>query len=669
MPYQSLYPTNSLSSGRMEAAETLEILLPPKRDKVSESAIASLRISTPGGYEGPWDPDRTPYVVEPMDCLTRRDLEAVIFVGIAQSGKTQGLVEGWLVYSVVDDPADMMIVHVTQDDARTFSRNRVDRMVYASPEMRGRLSPFGHDDNVFDKRFRAGNTLSIGWPTPGKFRGKNIPRMALTDYDGYPKDVGGEGGAFALARKRTTSFMSGGMTLVETSPGYEILDPEWKAKTEHEAPPTDGALALYNGGDRRRWYWTCPHCDERFEAFSWPEHPRSVLHWDTSIEDPEAAGATAHVICPECGSVIEERQKYAMNKDGVWLGEGWRTGKTRKSRVASFWMFGVAAAFQSWSSLVANYLKAKQSEEATGNAESLKATLNIDWGVPYLPKVAAVAADPDVYQARAEKAEKRRIWGEVRFLTMAIDQQKNRFVVQVIGWGLHGERWVVDRFNVSESDRMGEDSKLMRVEPFTHAEDWHVLDKVIERKYQTEGGVELEVKQVVIDTGGMDDATENAYAYWRRLNKLGKAARVMLIKGGSKMTAPRCVRSTTEFKRTGVPLYVLNVNQLKDEIDRSLNREEPGPGYIHFPEWLGGWFYKELTAEVRTADGWKRRSKQQGNEAFDLMVYNLAAFIMVKGETIDWTNPPHWARPLAEQVEKKEDDFSIFEKLGRSMNS
>ncbi|WP_345816556.1 terminase gpA endonuclease subunit [Paraburkholderia sp. PREW-6R] len=603
-----------------------------------------------------------------MDCLTRRDLEAVIFVGVAQSGKTQGLVEGWLVYSVVDDPADMMIVHVTQDDARTFSRNRVDRMVHASPEMRSRLSPFGHDDNVFDKRFRAGNSLSVGWPTPGKFRGKNIPRVALTDYDGYPKDVGGEGGAFALARKRTTSFMSGGMTLVETSPGFEILDPEWKAKTDHEAPPTDGALALYNGGDRRRWYWKCPHCDDLFEAFSWPDHPRSVLHWDRSIEDPEAAGATAHVICPECGAVIDERNKYAMNKAGVWLAEGWRTGTPRRSRIASFWMFGVAAAFQSWSSLVTNYLKAKRNEETTGNAESLKATLNVDWGVPFMPKVATVAADPDIYQARAEKVEKRCFWGDVRFLTMAIDQQKNRFVVQVIGWGPHGERWVVDRFNVSDSDRLGDDSRPQRIQPFTHAEDWHMLDKVIERSYRDAAGNALEVKLVLIDTGGSDDATENAYAYWRRLNKLGKGARVMLIKGDSRKSKPRCARSTTEGKRAGVPLYILNVDVLKDEIDRALTREEPGPNYIHFPDWLGGWFYKELTAEVRTPDGWRRRSRSQGNEALDLMVYNLAGFIMLNAEAIDWSAPPHWAKPVASRAAPTEDEFSAFEALARNMN-
>ncbi|WP_254905952.1 phage terminase large subunit family protein [Paraburkholderia youngii] len=659
-----------MSSGRHEAAESLEILLPPKRAKVSESAIANLRISTPGGYEGPWDPSITPYVVEPMDCLNRRDLEATIFAGVAQSGKTQALVEGWFVYTVIDSPADMMIVHVTQDDMRTFSRDRIDRMIVASPDMNARLSPFGNDDNVFDKRFRAGNRLRLGWPAPGKFRGKNVPRMALTDYDGYPPDVGGEGGAFTLARKRTTSFMSGGMTLVESSPGFEIFDPEWKPKTEHEAPPTEGTLALYNDGDRRRWYWKCPHCSERFEAFSWPEHPRSVLHWDTSIEDPERAGATARVVCPECGCVIDESQKHGLNLGGVWLAEGWRTGEPRKSRIASFWMFGVAAAFQSWASLVANYLRAKYDEERTGNAKTLKATLNVDWGVPYVPPQTTVAADPDEFQARAEKGvEKRRIWGDVRFLTTAIDQQKNRFVVQVIGWGPDGERWVVDRFNVTESDRLGEDGKPLRIQPFSHAEDWSALDKVIERVYRTESGATLEAKMVLIDSGGADDASENAYAYWRRLHKMGNSTRVRLIKGGSTPKTPRCARSKTESERLGVPLWILNVDQLKDEIDRSLTREAPGPGYIHFPDWLGSWFYKELTAEVRTPQGWKRRSKSQGNEALDLMVYNLAAFIMLGGEFINWAEPPHWARPLAQQVSDKEDDFSVFAKIGRSLNS
>ncbi|QUQ85825.1 phage terminase large subunit family protein [Escherichia coli] len=30
-------------------------------------------------------------------------------------------------------------------------------------------------------------------------------------------------------------------------------------------------------------------------------------------------------------------------------------------------------------------------------------------------------------------------------------------------------------------------------------------------------------------------------------------------------------------------------------------RDTPGPNYIHFPDWLGRWFYDELTYEERAA--------------------------------------------------------------------
>ncbi|MCE3090551.1 phage terminase large subunit family protein, partial [Escherichia coli] len=60
--------------------------------------------------------------------------------------------------------------------------------------------------------------------------------------------------AFSLASKRTTTFMSSGMTLVESSPGRDVKDVKWRRTSPHEAPPTTGILSLYNRGDRRRWY-------------------------------------------------------------------------------------------------------------------------------------------------------------------------------------------------------------------------------------------------------------------------------------------------------------------------------------------------------------------------------------------------------------------------------
>ncbi|MCM4841582.1 phage terminase large subunit family protein, partial [Escherichia coli] len=65
--------------------------------------------------------------------------------------------------------------------------------------------------------------------------------------------------------KRTTTFMSSGMTLVESSPGRDVKDVKWRRTSPHEAPPTTGILSLYNRGDRRRWYWPCPHCGEYFQ--------------------------------------------------------------------------------------------------------------------------------------------------------------------------------------------------------------------------------------------------------------------------------------------------------------------------------------------------------------------------------------------------------------------
>ncbi|EHC65541.1 tail fiber assembly like-protein, partial [Salmonella enterica subsp. enterica serovar Johannesburg str. S5-703] len=74
--------------------------------------------------------------------------------------------------------------------------------------------------------------------------------MALTDYDRFPEDIDGEGDGFSLASKRTTTFMSAGMTLAESSPGREITDVKWRRSSPHEAPPTTGILSLYNRGDQ-----------------------------------------------------------------------------------------------------------------------------------------------------------------------------------------------------------------------------------------------------------------------------------------------------------------------------------------------------------------------------------------------------------------------------------
>ncbi|MXC79271.1 phage terminase large subunit family protein, partial [Escherichia coli] len=80
-----------------------------------------------GGSSLPWDASLTPYIIEPMNCLSSRDYDAVVFVGPARTGKTVGLIDGWIVYSVVCEPADFLLIQMTEEKAREHSRKRLDR--------------------------------------------------------------------------------------------------------------------------------------------------------------------------------------------------------------------------------------------------------------------------------------------------------------------------------------------------------------------------------------------------------------------------------------------------------------------------------------------------------------------------------------------------------------
>jgi len=275
--------------------DTAQMVRPPERLAVSEAAEKYRKLNIPGGYVGPWKNEVTPYLIEPMDVLTSRDYTAMAFVGPAQTGKTD-MVLNWVAHSAICDPADMMIIEKSQATARDFSMRRLDRLYRHSVEVGQRLIPGRQNQNTYDSKFKAGQILTLSWPTINELSGKPIPRLWLTDYDRMPEDIDGEGSPFDLAAKRTTTFKSFGMTAVESSPGFEIENPKWMPTTKHEAPPTKGVLSIYNRGDRRRWYWRCVSCKNAFE----PDF--SLIQYPTSSDMMESA-EQAYMPCPHCGQI------------------------------------------------------------------------------------------------------------------------------------------------------------------------------------------------------------------------------------------------------------------------------------------------------------------------------------------------------------------------------
>lgn len=639
---------------------TAGIIRAPRRMPVAEAVHKYMHVPVGVGNYVKWDPDLAPYVVEPMNCLASREYDAVIFVGPARTGKTIGLIDGWVVYNIVCDPSDMLIVQMTEEKAREHSKKRLARTFRVSPAVAKRLSPLRNDNNVHDRTFLAGNYLKIGWPSINIMSSSDFKCVALTDYDRFPEDIDGEGDGFTLASKRTTTFMSAGMTLVESSPGREITNTKWRRKSPHEAPPTTGILALYNRGDRRRWYWPCPHCGEYFQ----PAMEAMTGYRDEP--DPVKASEAAHIECPHCNGIITADKKRELNGKGVWLREGLVidregniTGEGRRSRIASFWMEGPAAAYQTWSQLVYKLLTAEQDYEATGSEETLRAVINTDWGRPYLPRAASEQRRADVLMQRAEDYGKRLVPPKVRFLLASVDVQggkKRRFVVQIIGYGENGERWLVDRYNIRQSLRCDENGETQPLHPGSYPEDWKLLiTDVLEKTYplQSSPSQRMPVLAMAVDSGGEDGVTDNAYKFWRQCRRDGLGKRVYLIKGDSTKRQKIITRTHPDNTdrsdrradaRGEVPVYLLQTDLLKDQLSNNLERETPGAGYIHFPDWLGEWFYEELTYEERGTDGKWRKPGKGNNEAFDLFCYAHAVAILRGYEKIrDWEQPPAWA--------------------------
>lgn len=642
--------------------DTGHLIKAPRRMPVAEAVAKYMRVPTSGGNSVPWDPMVAPYVLEPMNCLASREYDAVVFVGPARTGKTNGLIDGWVVYNIVCDPSDMLVVQMTQDKAQEHSKKRLARTFRASPEVRKCLSPRRNDNNVHDKYFLSGSFLKIGWPSINVMSSSDFKCVALTDYDRFPENIDGEGDGFSLASKRTTTFMSAGMTLVESSPGRDIRDSKWRRKSPHEAPPTTGILSLYNRGDRRRWYWPCPDCGEYFQ----PE--MNAMTGYREDPDPVKASESAHILCPHCGTTITADMKRELNGRGVWLREGecidcdgTVSGDARRSRIASFWMEGPAAAYQTWAQLVYKLLTAEQEYEATGSEETLKAVINTDWGLPYLPRAANEQRRADVLMQRAEDYGKRLVPPKVRFLLAAVDVQggKNRrFVVQIIGYGENGERWLIDRYNIRQSLRCDEHGETSPVHPGAYPEDWQLLvTDVLEKTYRLQSHPErrMPVLAMAVDSGGEEGVTDNAYKFWRQCRRDGLGKRVYLIKGDSTKRQKTITKTFPDNSgradrraevRGEVPVYLLQTDTLKDQLSNNLARETPGAGYIHFPDWLGEWFYDELTYEERGTDGKWRKPGKGNNEAFDLFCYAQAVAALRGYEKIrDWENPPAWARP------------------------
>lgn len=665
-------------------AHAASVLRPKERLTVSQAAEKYRYVNVPGSFVGQWDNDTSPYLTEIMDETGSDEKTAVIFAGPARCGKSD-IFKNLLLKVQICDPKDIILYHMTRSTAREWSMMEFGNLYRNSKELRELLKPGKDSDNTFDKQFINGTTLLIKYPVIEELSGKTIPIQWLMDYDRMPQDIEGEGSPFDLAKKRGTTFKDRAMCVAESSPGFYVASTNTLARTPHEAPPTEGILALYNRGDRRRFYWRCYSCGTPFEPSF------KLMKWPES-SDVEESAQNATMYCPHCGTLHGFKEgkdgpgRHQLNiqgrwvKDGaIWLPDGRMGGNPVQSKTASFWLKGPAASFTTWADLVRKYLDAKNEEALTGLDTALKATINVDQGEPYSPSKKHTSRSPESVKQGAVNIGHKTVPAQGRFLVATIDVQKVKFVVQIHAIGEGDDTYVIDRFDIKYSKREDAENpgQFKWVRPGSYKEDWYLIaEQVLSASYPLadETGRRMAVKQVMCDSGGDEGATANAYHFvrWLRAGPSDDsedshgwtqemASRFMLVKGRKRPDAPRVETrypdSSKKDKyadaRGDIPVLFINSNQIKDMLNTRLDREEYKGGKVIFANWLPDSVYAEVTAEYRDDRGQWNKPQRARNETWDLLCYCIAATLMptilTERETF-WEEPPDWAEEWDENV-------------------
>jgi len=563
-------------------------LRPEQPLTVSEWSDRYRRLSSKASAEpGPWRTDRTPYLREPMDCLSSEStVQRVVMMFAAQTGKTEAG-SNWLGYVIDHAPGPMLCVQPTVEMAKRLSKQRLESMITETPCLSEKIAPARARDSgntMFSKEFSGGIMLLTGANSATGLRSAPCRYLFCDEVDGFPSDVDGEGDPVALAERRTTTFARRKILLTST--------PTVKDFSRIEAE--------YLRSDQRRFYVPCPICG----AMDWLKWGQ--LKWDDGR--PE----TARYQCEHCGERFEELHKPAMMRAGEWRA----TAPAGNGRTAGFQLSGLYSplGWCSWEQLVDDFLRAK------GDAPALKAFVNTrlaeTWEEDYAAKISADGLMEKRLAYRSGLCP-----AGVVLLTAGVDVQDNRLAVTVWGWGEGETGWMV-----WHQELMGDP---------TMTEVWGQLDQVLATEWDTENGKTLKVVQMAVDSGG--HCTHEVYRYVR--DRVGQG--VVAIKGSSRRNSPAVGKGNKvdvnwrgKVLRRGVTLYQLGTDTIKTTLFGRLRHNQQAGG-LHFGMAADADYFKQVTSErqaLRYHRGFPIREwvKKAGdrNEALDCMVYAYAAMLL-----------------------------------------
>lgn len=587
----------------------MALFKPPPKMTVAEWAESRRYLSSLSALPGRFSLSITPWLREPLECLSDRKVYEVVMQKSAQIGWTDGVVNNYLGMTIDMDPAPTIVMFPRDKTGRDFNKEKFEPMVEATPTLASKIVLKKRDptNRVDTKQFPGGFIKFVGSNSPAGVKSTSAKRLIIEEPDDCNINLKGQGDAIALLKERGKTFRDKKVVVGGT-------------------PTIDGLSAIVdemNLSDKRAWHVPCHECGEAspmvWEQVKWEE--------DSSLNHPvfgKADTANAYYECPNCHAHWNDSQRVRNARRGKWIATAEFRG------IAGFAINELVSGFaeSTLPKLTEKYLRAVH-DEASGNVNEKISFWNSTLGLPWAYK--QDVPDEDALELRAEDYEEFTVPYGGLLVTAGVDVQHDRLAVIIAAWGRGEESWRVwwGELYGATKDRSGE--------------VWDALTELLfDRSFPHGSGVALRMSAVSIDTsdGNTSDAV---YDYVRKQRRLHR--NILAIKGSSthraeifrKPSGPIDVTMGHKASKYGLKPYIVGTSKAKDLIlggegGGRLILRGSGPGRMHWYKGIRGDWYKQITSEVKApirgaARGvkvWQKKAGSQ-NEALDCEVYALHA--------------------------------------------
>lgn len=607
-------------------------------------------------YAGFFSYDRSPYSREIIDCLSpNSDVEMVSIIKCVQSGFTAGVVVPMIAYTISQSPCQTIFVSGSDQLVRDTVRDRLDPVIQNSSNLKDLIRPnsikkANHrtGDTDIKKEFSGGALTCLTYK-PSKLRQYSAKLILADEFDDAPRTNVTEGSIRMLLQGRTVSFG-------DSKKLCYISSPTTKGISNIEE--------VYEMGDKRKWNWECPHCltyipilwrvereDSSFGGIKWTLDDDGGL-----IED------SVHYECQNCKGKIEYKQKTQLNRTGRWI----PTAKPLRPQYRSYQFNAlcIPAGFDNWVTIVTEWIKACPKNE-TVDIGLLKAFTNTRLGElwedrgtsPRVTELMNNVGDYEIGKIPDITCEKDGN-GKIALISLSCDLggimdivnnvEDVRLDWEILAHTSNGQTYSINhgsigtfkrnRWRDKKDKNKDSDRERYTYTPNVNNSVWPILKKIMYDSLEGESGLYYDIDITLIDTGNF---TKLSYNF---INEI-KDRKIFGIKGRTDENYRKSQKDSpiiTHSRENKGLLYILDVNQIKDQLSGNMSLREGNDGtqpsgFMNFPQPSDGKYnlknyFSHYEAEVRVpvlkndvevGYGWKK--KKEDNHFWDVAVYGLAA--------------------------------------------